>query len=304
MPGGASSDHYWPMSDIRRLAEGEVEPLLDLITAEQSNVATGTSYIGTERAELLLELEALDGWPEQALVAVENGRLVGATFAEVDVDLGRSWIYGPWVPGEAWHELALPLLEAAIASCPAQVTRHEICGDVANVRLAALADSLGWTASVPNHVFRVNAEVAAAWPADDARVRAPRLDDFDDVEPLHLAEFPDTYLTTRQMLADGVSGELIVAVSEAEDGRFLGYGSGRVQPEGSGYLDFIAITPDARGTGAGLGLLATICRWIIEAAPQRDVNLTVQHHRAPAIALYRGLGFELETTIVGYSSPS
>ena len=61
MPGGASSDHYWPMADIRRLAEGEVEPLLDLITAEQSNVATGTSYIGTERAELRLELEALDG---------------------------------------------------------------------------------------------------------------------------------------------------------------------------------------------------------------------------------------------------
>ena len=123
---------------------------------------------------------------------------------------------------------------------------------------------------------------------DDARVRAPRLDDFDDVEPLHLAEFPDTYLTTRQMLADGVSGELIVAVSEAEDGRFLGYGSGRVQPEGSGYLDFIAITPDARGTGAGLGLLATICRWIIEAAPQRDVNLTVQHHRAPRVPYVEG----------------
>jgi ribosomal protein S18 acetylase RimI-like enzyme len=292
------------MAQIRRLADGEVEHALDLITAEQRDPATGTCYIGTERDELRLELEDLDGWPEHALVAVHDGRLLGATFAEVDRELGRSWIYGPWVPGDAWDELALPLLEAAMAGCPAEVTGHEISADVANERMAALAAALGWTASVPNHVFRVEAGATSEWPGDDPRVRPARQDDFEQIDPLHEAEFPNTYLSTRQMLADAASGELIVAVSEADDGRFLGYASGQVKPDGTGYLDFLAITPDARGTGAGLGLLTTISRRIIEASPQRDVNLTVQHHRAPAIALYRGLGFDLETTIVGYSSPS
>ena len=93
---------------------------------------------------------------------------------------------------------------------------------------------------------RVGLKLVVAWPPQAPRGTPPR-----------------------GVWADGVSGVQGVGVRYAEDGRFLGYGAGRVQPEGSGYLDFIAITPDARGTGAGLGLLATICRWIIEAAPQR-----------------------------------
>ncbi|MFT3860340.1 GNAT family N-acetyltransferase [Micropruina sp.] len=292
------------MGQIRAMADDEIETVLDLITAEQADPSTGTCYIGTTRAELRLELEELDGWPARALVAIDDGLLVGATIADVDTELGRSWIFGPWVPGEAWHTWARPLLEAAIEGCPAEVTNHEISADVVNRRLAELAAGLGWKTSVPNHVFRVTADTVTGWPADDPRVRPPRSDDFAAVDPLHALEFPDTYLTTGTMLAEGTSGERIVAVSEADDGRVVGYASGRVQPDGSGYLDFIAITPDARGTGAGLGLLVTVGRRIVERAPQRDVNLTVQHHRAPAIALYRRLGFTLETTIVGYSSPA
>lgn len=291
------------MGEIRAIEAGELEAVLDLITAEQADPATGTCYLGTVRAELLLELEELgEAWPGSVLVAVDGGRLVGVTLAETDSELGRSWIYGPWVTGEGWSTWARPLLDAAVALCPPEIVAHEISSDLANLRMAELAKQLGWSASVPNHVFTATAEVTAAWPANDVRVRDPKADDFAAVDPLHQAEFPNTYLSTRQMLADGVARERIVAISEAPDGRFLGYASGRVQPDGAGYLDFLAITPDARGSGAGLGLLATICRRIVSEAPQHNVNLTVQHHRAPAIALYRGLGFTLETTIVGYSS--
>lgn len=292
------------MGEIRAIDAAEVDEVLDLITAQQADPSTGTCYVGTERDDLRLELEDLGAaWPDSVLVAVDDGRMVGVTLADTDTELGRSWIFGPWVL-EGWDTWARPLLEAAVATCPPGIVAHEISSDVANVRMAALADQLGWVASVPNHVFTVGADALTDWPADDPRVRLPRADDFAAIDPLHRAEFPDTYLPTRQMLVDGLSGDRIVAVSEGENGRFLGYASGRVQPDGAGYLDFIAIDPAARGTGAGLGLLVTICRRIIAAAPRHDVNLTVQHHRATAIALYRKLGFVLETTIVGYSSPT
>lgn len=292
------------MAHIRAVTADEVDAVLDLIEAEQADPATGTAYFGTERNQFRLELEDLgDAWPGSVLVVDDDGRLVGATVTDADTELGRSWIHGPWVTAEHWDTWARPLLEAAIEATPAEVTAHEICGDVMNGRMAALADELGWNRSVPNHVFVVDADAAAFWPTDDRRVRRLRADDFGAIDALHRAEFPNTYLPTRQLVDQSVAGDLISLVSEDDDGRFLGYASGRVQPDGAGYVDFLAIAPDARGAGAGVGLMTTIGRRIMTAAPQRNINLTVQDHRTPAVSLYRRLGFTLETTIVGYSSP-
>ncbi len=291
------------MSSPRTVVSGELDALLDFIADRQADPATGTCYLGTDRESIRLELEELgdDAWPASALVVTEGGRIVGATVTEVDPELGRSWISGPWAAEGYWDAVARPLVEAAVAQCPPEINAHEFSGDVLNQPMAALAAELGWTASVPNHVFVAKADAASDWPADDPRVRAPRPDDFAAIDPLHAAEFPDTYLSTRQMIDEGIAGDRITVVSEA-DGVVLGYAAGRVQPDGAGYLDFIAIIPEARGTGAGLGLLVTVSRRIMAAAPGGDVNLTVQDHRSPAIGLYRRLGFALETTIVGYSS--
>lgn len=295
------------MTTPRPLGAGELDALVDFITSRQSDPATATCYIGTERDDLLAELEDLgDAWPASALVVTDaDGVIVGATVTDADAELGRSWINGPWVADGRWDELARPLLEAAVAACPDAVTKHEFSGDVAHTDMAALAADLGWTASLPNHVFVAKADAAASWPADDRRVRVSRSDDVAAIEPLHDAEFPDTYATARQLVEEGGAGGERITLVVADDSRFLGYASGRVQADGAGYLDFIAVAAEARGTGAGLGLLVTVCRAIMAAAPQRNVNLTVQaiSQRDAATALYRRLGFELETTIVGYSSP-
>jgi ribosomal protein S18 acetylase RimI-like enzyme len=293
------------MAHIRTIAPDEADAVLDLIIAEQSDPATATCYVGTVRDEVRLELADLgDAWPASVLVVEQDGRLVGATVTDADPDIGRSWIHGPWVDAEHWDAWAAPILQAAIAACPAGVVRHEMSSDAANVRMAELARQLGWKRSVPNQVYVADAAAATGWPPDDDRVRPLRAGDFEAVDALHTAEFPHTYLPTRQLIDQSVAGDLISLVSEDPGGRFLGYASGRVQPDGAGYLDFIAITPSARGAGAGVGLLATIGRRILSAAEQHNVNLTVQDHRLAAIAAYRRLGFVLETTIVGYSSPT
>jgi ribosomal protein S18 acetylase RimI-like enzyme len=76
-----------------------------------------------------------------------------------------------------------------------------------------------------------------------------------------------------------------------------------VQPDGDGYLDYLAVPDAARGHGAGRDLLVAIGRYLVDTAPHHDVNLTVQDHRTPARRLYESLGFELQLSMVGYERP-
>ena len=287
--------------NIEPLGEGHVEAALDLIVAEQSDLNRACSYLGTTRDGIAGELADLENpWTQWAVVGLDEGRLVGVAFADVDEELGRSWVHGPWLAGddEAWRRDAPRLLAAVLDALPEGVEEHELCGDVVNARLAWLAEHVGWPGSEPNHVFVADSDAATGWPADDPRLRPARADDAAAIAPLHDAEFPDTYYSATRLVAEAEAGEFVVLV--AEDDGFAGYASGRVQGDGAGYLDFIAVPAGARGRGLGRALVVAAGRELMARSPQRNVNLTVQDHREPAKALYRSLGFRPDGVIVGY----
>ena len=62
-------------------------------------------------------------------------------------------------------------------------------------------------------------------------------------------------------------GKFHVLVAE-EGSRLLGYAAGRVQPDGEGYLDYIAVPDAARGRGTGRDLMVAIGRYLVIAAPR------------------------------------
>lgn len=287
---------------IRPLTPADEDAALTLIVAQQSDPTRACPYVGTDRDGILAELDALEvPWRDNALVAEQDGRLIGVTVTDYDDELGRSWIHGPWVDGD-WLATARPLLEAAIEATPDEVTQHEISSDPAHLEMAELAAERGWRRSVVNLIYVLAEADAEDWPAPDQRVRLPEPSDQAAVEPLHDREFPNTYAPMGRLLADAADGTAIVRVIE-DEGTVRGYAAGQVQGDGSGYLDFIAVDPEARGRGLGAGLLIAIGRAIIDASGKRDVNLTVQEHRSGAIALYERLGYRREGALVGYSSP-
>jgi ribosomal protein S18 acetylase RimI-like enzyme len=171
--------------------------------------------------------------------------------------------------------------------------------------MAALAAELGWEASEVSHVFAAKQDASGSWPTVAASVRPATVADRESIRPLHDAEFPATYAPVERLLPDQPDGKFHVVVAEDPDqpGRFLGYAAGRVQPDGAGYLDYLAVSDAARGRGTGRDLLVAISTWLLEHAPQHDVNLTVQDHRTPARRLYESLGFTLQLSMVGYSRP-
>ena len=77
-------------------------------------------------------------------------------------------------------------------------------------------------------------------------------------------------------------------VAESEDGGLLGYAGLHVVLD-EGYIDNIAVEPNARRHGVADELLDVFCRF--GAANLAFLTLEVRASNAPAIALYEKLGF-------------
>lgn len=286
------------------MAPPDLDDVVAFIAGEQARPDRRCTYVGLEAVAIRAELDALEPPWADTLRTVEgdDGALLGAVVVEWDDELGRSWIQGPWVAGgdADWRAHAPTLLDAALAQLPEGITRHEVCGDASHHLLAELAAARGWHPTEVNLAMVVDAETADGWPdgpgADGVRAATPA--DLDAIRPLHDAEFPGTYASAEQLLAGGEDDDWVVLVDEAG----AGYAAGKVQPDGEGYIDFVAVRPDARGTGSGRRLVVELTRRLLAACATGRVNLTVADHRAPARALYERLGFRTDESFVAYRS--
>lgn len=284
---------------IRTANDAQAEAALDLIVACQADPARTCPYVGTEHAGILAELTELQpGWRETLRIGVRDGAVVAAACGDYDEETHRSWIQGPWAADDAaWTSYADALVDAIIAQAPAGVEDHELCGTPRHTALADLAARRGWRTGAVSIAYV--ARSADDWPEPGPSVRGATMADLAAVAELHDLAFPGTYATARSLLADE---DRITLVLDGPDGSPAGYAAAQVQPDGAGYLDFIAIAPGARGRGLSKLLLSAIGRRVLAAAPNGDVNLTVVETNTPAVALYESFGFVRDIELVGYRS--
>jgi ribosomal protein S18 acetylase RimI-like enzyme len=283
-----------------------LDQVVELIAAQQRQRERLIIYVGEEADGIRAELEALDPtWTDTVRVVDGERGPAALSLSEWDPQIARSWIFGPWVDGDdaAWDRWARPLVEAQLRLLPGAITSHELGGTVENDRLRRLADELGWPASEINHAYVLDGAAAGELVArTDHGLRGIVADDLGLVAPLHELEFPNTYFSAAQLVERASKGEHVVLVATTDDGHFAGYAAGRVQPDGIGYIDFVAVEPAARGAGAGRRLVTGLVRRLLPDAPKQEVHLTVQAHRAPARALYADLGFREDIGFVAYRS--
>jgi ribosomal protein S18 acetylase RimI-like enzyme len=285
-----------------------LDAVVELIAGQQQQRDRHVVYVGEQPDGIRAELEALDPpWTDTVRVLHDGGVLRAAVLSEWDHTIGRAWIFGPWIDGddEAWARWARQLVASQLDQLPPTLTSHELSGTTENERLARLAAELGWSATEVNlaYVFESSTRDELPTPGDDG-LRGVVAQDVELIAPLHDLEFPSTYFTAQQLVERAATGEHVVLVATSDDGRFAGYAAGRIQPDGHGYIDFVAVEPSTRGAGAGRRLVTGLVRRLLPAATTGQVHLTVQEHRAPARALYASLGFRLDIGFVGYRSPS
>ncbi|MDI3331730.1 MAG: N-acetyltransferase [Micrococcus sp.] len=273
---------------------------LDFIVSCQQDPALGTAFLGEDPAGVEAELEGLgQPWLQTLRAVAVDGRLRAAVAVDWDEEPSMAWLHGPWGAPEAVRDHGVDLVMAAVAQVPRSVRRYELCGHVANAAMAGLADRLGFTATETSLAMVIDAGQAARWPLPEPShamtVRPAVPADRPGLARLHEPEFGEAYATVDQLLTRHRT-----VVAQGPHDRLLGYASGRIQDDGTAYVDFTAVDPSARRRGVGRHVVTALVRLLLAEGSPEQVHLTVRESRTAAQRLYLSLGLRQDAALRGY----
>jgi len=248
---------------------------------------------GADAAALATEMLALPDDEALFLAAADGSGWRGVVGAELDPALGRAWLRGPLVD-PADPALARGLVRALRDALPPAIVRLDAFPQADEALLCEAYAAEGFEDRLVNHVLHAPAPAGPppAWPAtvrdtggDPALAQA--------AAALHAEAFPQGYLTPVTLLATRDDTHRLFAVPDPQQpGAALGYVYVQHDAEaGEGYVDFIAVAPQAQGRGVGRALMDAAANWTFAQRGLPRIALTVRADRAPALALYRACGF-------------
>lgn len=255
------------------------------------------AYFGEDVDEVAAEIEEVPDWRARTTVATDRGELVGWVVAEHDDEIGRVWWWGPVVvPSHDWTDVATELLDAASERLSDRFGQFEFAVDARHVDAIALAERRGHRRFTGSVLLDLDDLGGRSWSPPEAVEIGPLTDaDVDAVSRLHDKLFPDTHLTSSQLVASQED----VLLAARLDGTTIGYLRAEIQPGGNGYLDFLGVDDRHRGTGVGGALVE---RAIVELAARgaSTVFLTVREDNVAARTLYARLGFTGDRILVPF----
>jgi ribosomal protein S18 acetylase RimI-like enzyme len=271
---------------VRKAVADDLEQMVRLAASQQVDGSRHIGYLGSDVESIATDITAVDVWTARTAVAVdESGRLIGWLLAESDDDMGRAWWWGPFVEDGNWAEIADRLYRLSPDLTDAR--EEELAPDTRNSQAADFAQRHGFVGETASAVlsyrgggFGGRSSVLAL--DDEWKVGVARL---------HDALFPGTHTTGDSLVASDDVRLVVV-----EDGELIGYVAAEVHSDGSGYIDYLGVSPAARRRGVG--------RWLVEGAADvllalgaSSVDLTVRESNHAARALYVSLGFTEERLV-------
>lgn len=286
--------------DLRRAHDDELPALADLAATLQSDDLTHIVYLATGADVVLAEVRE-STWTDVSSVAIDDGAIVGWLIGDIDAEIGRVWWLGPFVAAAAerdWDVTASALLADARARLPSSITQEEMAIDSRFERYRAWATTTeGFAAEEGSYVLTLDGSITAGGASADGAVR--EIDDADRkvVARLHDDMFPGTHTTGDQLVSAAAGDDRRRRlVFERGDG-VVGYVAVELQPDGSGYIDYLGVAPHARRTGVASALVRAGVDELL-ALGANSVGLTVREGSTGARELYAALGFTEERLAV------
>ncbi len=239
-----------------------------------------------------------DGWETAFLVAdAADGEIGAACGWQSDPPRTHGWLWGPWVNDPSgWQTLAPALLDTLLGQLPRSVRRVEAFLHAENRAGLRFLQTRGFSLGALTHLY---VAPRAVWqPAADATEPPPRLRPAHEIgfARLHAETFPAGGSTPADDLLAGRDDEH--AIFAASDGlRLLGYVCVSVNgAPREGFVEYLAVRPNARGRGVGARLLQTALRWTFDERRLPQAALCVSEWRGNARRLYESAGFRLHAS--------
>jgi ribosomal protein S18 acetylase RimI-like enzyme len=236
------------------------------------------------------ELLGLPSEESLFVTARAAGVLVGVSGAEYDLGLARAWVRAPLLEASIAPAVRHELMQRLMQALPS-VERFDAFVYVDDDELNAYFGGLGWERASMYHGMATPEALAPPAPAANQVFDALPIDHHSATR-LHAQLFPASYLPPDKMVAS-LDGDHRLFVTRDDAGHVTGYLYARHRrAEHDGYVDYLGVAEPARRRGLGRALLATAMHWLLGERAVTRVELTVQGTRAPALGLYRQLGFE------------
>ncbi|WP_157440654.1 GNAT family N-acetyltransferase [Actinokineospora inagensis] len=302
------------MYSIRAACEADLTAVVELLVRLQADPGHHIGYHGTTAEEITEELtQVVRDWPAGAVVGCdEHGAVRAVLSAEVRPELGRAWLYGPFVDvptghpaaRQVWQNTADELLDL-VTTLPrlAGVTDLELYGHRRNRGLGDFAARHGFAAGSASRVFTLTGSAlrSVLVGAVPDPVGPRRLDNDPEtraqVVELHERCFPNRTVTGNQLVR-GARGHTVVVLTGADG--VIGYAAGFVQ-EKELYVDYVAVDPNMRSAGAGRSLVRALLRALAAAKGVRgQAAAVIALGNDASERMFTALGFGLHLELVAY----
>ncbi len=278
--------------------------LLRFLAVMNAREEHNIGYLGTDVPTILNDLSELPDPRYNAFLLAQDTptkEILGALGAEIDPEIGRAWLYGPFVDRTSaapWDLIADALYEETKSRLPPGITEHELCLGIRNRRVEAFGKRHGFLPF--SHSLNLSLQ-RGGWTHSEeppSVVRPVVRNEQQALATLHERLFPKTYYTGKQILdLIGDTAQVFVA-GDAQN--LLGYVLVRVSPDvGTGTLEFVGVAETSRNRGIGSKLIARGVAWAFGHPNICEISLTVSASNSAALVLYEKHGFRRGTESVG-----
>lgn len=284
---------------IQKASAANFEAISNLILNQNKNPETHciNSETGNDAHSILSEMIRLDSDSGICfMLALQTGEMMGALGCELDEEMGRGWMRGPFIVSKSdeWEAVASALFQKLQESLPSSIRCLDSFLNISNERGHQFYLARGFQQLRLVHVY-----VTAAFdPSLKTGLNiCAALDPFQakNFAALHNSIFPQTYATGQRIL-DKLDDHHQIFVYTQND-VLLGYLYAVIEEEtGEGSVEFIGVREDARGKGIGRQLLKTALQWLFESQKAPQVTLVVNDNLTNARSLYESVGFQLRYT--------
>ncbi|MBA3532685.1 MAG: GNAT family N-acetyltransferase [Ardenticatenales bacterium] len=240
-------------------------------------------------------IAALGESPETFFVMAGRGEgLVGVLGCDCSEEDG--WLWGPFVEDSDWEAVTSDLFHRLMDVLPNMVrTLHTFTG-LANPRSHRFYLAEGFEETKTSHIY-------TALPPDEQQEPKNLCGEFEAhhraaVVALHELAFPGTPMTMPEIIARLDDDHKLFVCTNGDE--VLGYLYATLNDAPvEGFIEFLAVQPEARGQGSGKRLLSTAMHWFFQVKRMPQAGLCVLDERTNAQALYEQVGFRLSYSGVG-----